>query len=438
MTVAERSMAIALRGLNRIAGSDVMDRLGVRAPAERVVYRATRDGFRAAGSAARTFQATQKLKGPARLKATRKGRELFDLSLTDEQEMLVEAFRDFGSARLRPAAAAAEKGDVPAELFAEADELGLTMLGVPEELGGAVSERSSVTAVLAAEALSHGDAGLAVAILASGGVAGALALWGDADQQAKYLPPFTSESVPVAAVALAEPRPLFDPLQPETTARATADGYVLSGVKSGVPRAADAELLVVSARLEGRGPALFLVEAKSEGVLAKADPAMGLRGAQLGQVRLEDVAVPKGALLGEADPKVMAEAVARSRIAWGAVGIGVAQAVLDYVIPYVNDRSAFGEPISHRQAVAFTVSDIAIELEGLRLVTLRAASRADAGKSFAREAALARQLADVRATRIGSDGVQLLGGHGYITEHPVERWYRDLRAVGLLDGALLV
>ena len=112
--------------------------------------------------------------------------------------------------------------------------------------------------------------------------------------------------------------------------------------------------------------------------------------------------------------------------------------MLDYVIPYVNEREAFGEPISHRQAVAFTVADIAIELEGMRLATLRAASRADQGKAFAREAALARQLCADKGMQIGSDGVQLLGGHGYVKEHPVERWYRDLRATGVMEGALLV
>ena len=111
--------------------------------------------------------------------------------------------------------------------------------------------------------------------------------------------------------------------------------------------------------------------------------------------------------------------------------------MLDYVIPYVNERKAFGEPVSHRQAVAFTVSNIAIELEGMRLSTYRAASRADQGKPYARETALARRLCSERGMAIGSDGVQLLGGHGYVKEHPVERWYRDLRAAGLMEGALV-
>ena len=118
--------------------------------------------------------------------------------------------------------------------------------------------------------------------------------------------------------------------------------------------------------------------------------------------------------------------------------MGTAQAVLDYVIPYVNERKAFGEPISNRQAVAFAVADIAIELEGMRLTTYRAASRADQELDFAREAGLARVLCADKGMAIGSAGVQLLGGHGYVKEHPVERWYRDLRAAGVMEGALLV
>jgi alkylation response protein AidB-like acyl-CoA dehydrogenase len=127
-----------------------------------------------------------------------------------------------------------------------------------------------------------------------------------------------------------------------------------------------------------------------------------------------------------------------SRLAWAALAVGTCQAVLDYVIPYVNDRVAFGEPISHRQAVAFTVADMATELAGARLAVLRAAGRLDRGLDATREIALARSLASTYGMQIGSDGVQLLGGHGYVREHPVERWYRDLRAVGVLDGVVLV
>lgn len=165
---------------------------------------------------------------------------------------------------------------------------------------------------------------------------------------------------------------------------------------------------------------------------------MGLRPAATGRLLLEGVHLPSSAILAEGDSAAYDKCVHRARIAWCALAVGTSQAVLDYVIPYVNGRIAFGEPVSNRQAVAFAVADIGIETEGMRLATYRAASRAEQGKDFAREAALARRLCAAKAMRIGSDGVQLLGGHGYVKEHPVERWYRDLRAAGVMEGALLV
>jgi alkylation response protein AidB-like acyl-CoA dehydrogenase len=429
-------MAIGLRAVRTLAGSPVLDKLGLRDEAQRVLYRASRDGFKAATTAGRTFNAAGKLGRPARLK-TAAGGDLFDLTPDDEQQMLVEAFGDFGQERLRKAALEADAGAAaPKALLEQANELGLTGLGVPEELGGAVSERSTVTTVLVVEALARGDMGIAAAILAPAGVATALSLWGDADQQAAYLPAFVGDDVPAAALAIMEPRALFDPFDLRTTATRDGDEFVLSGVKSLVLRAADAELLIVAAALEDGSAGLFIVEAGS--FLVSPAPAMGVRAAGTGEVLLEEVRVPAGALLADGDPAVYAECVRRARLAWCALAIGTSRAVLDYVVPYVNERKAFGEPISSRQAVAFAVADIGVELEGMRLATLRAAARADAGEDFARDVALARVLCSEKGAQIGSEGVQLLGGHGFVKEHPVERWYRDLRAVGVMEGALLV
>jgi len=290
---------------------------------------------------------------------------------------------------------------------------------------------------LVAEALGKGDMGLAVAVLAPGAVATALSLWGDDEQQATYLPAFTGDEVPAAALALTEPRPLFDAMAPETTATRDGHGFVLNGVKSLVPRAADAELFLVGAVLDGT-PALFLVESSTEGLEVESEPSMGVRAAALGRVILRDARVDRLALLGDDRGEAYAEAVRLSRLAWCALAIGTGQAVLDHVIPYVNERHAFGEPISNRQSVAFMVANIAIELQAMRLVTYKAASRAAQGKPFDREVALARKLCAEKGMQIGNDGVQLLGGHGFVKEHPVERWYRDLRAIGVMDGGVLV
>ncbi len=432
-------MSLGLRALNRVAGLELLDRVGMRDRAEALLYSATKNGFRAAESVGRSFNgAGPKLSAPARQARGERAAQ-FDLTPTDEQQMMREAIGEFAQAKLRPAALAANDAcAAPVELLRQANELGVTMLGVPGELDGAFEERSAVTTVLVAEQLARGDMSLALAILAPAAVGTAIGLWGDADQQSTYLTPFAGDDPPAAALAMIEPRPLFDPFELETKATASGDGYVLRGTKSLVPRAADAELFVVAAELEGRGPALFIVEAAQKGISFDAEPAMGLRAAGTGRLDFDGVKLDRGALLADADPAAYRECVRLARLGWCALAVGASQAALDYVIPYVNERIAFGEPISNRQAVAFDVANIAIELEGMRLATYRAASRADQGLDCSREVALARRLATSKGMQIGSDAVQLLGGHGYITEHPVERWYRDLRAAGLMEGALLV
>lgn len=426
-TVKRDVMGLGLGVLSKIAGSRVLAASVLRTPLQQLVQAATKGGFRAAGAVNRTFRSTRNLGKPVR-PAQADDTGLFDVTPTDDQRLLVAAVAEFAAEQLRPAA------EQPSDdLFARAGELGISMLAVPEELDGLGTQRSVVTNALVAEALAHGDLGLAVAVLAPPAVSTALTLWGDAQQQADYLPAFAGENTPAAALALHESRPLFDPFEPATTATRTPGGFRLDGVKSFVPRVAAAELFIVSAMLDGR-PRLFVLE--SGGVTVEPEPAMGLRGAATGRLHLDAVDVPAGALLGSPDD--FADVVRLCRLGWAALAAGTGKAVLDYVIPYVNERQAFGEPISHRQAVAFSVADIAIELEGLRLVMLRAASRAEQGKPYAREVALARKLAADKGMWIGSTGVQLLGGHGFVTEHPVERWYRDLRAVAVMEGIVLL
>ncbi len=428
----------AVSALSRLAQTELLDRFGLRKQTERVVFETTRAGFRTVGNVSRGFRRRGRADGrPVRVPtAAEKG--LFDLTPSEDEQMLVDVVTELAAEVLRPAAADADDAcRTPEEVLRAAQEVGLPILGVPEDLDGISTERSAMAGTLVAEALAKGDLGLAVACLAPGAVATALSLWGTDEQQATYLPAFTGDDVPAAALALTEPRPLFDALAPATTATRDGDGFVLDGVKSLVPRAADAELFVVGAMLDGR-PALFLVESATAGLGIEAEPSMGVRAAGLGRVLLQGARVGSIALLGDTDGEAYTDAVRLSRLGWCALAVGTGQAVLDYVIPYVNERQAFGEPISHRQSVAFMVADIAIELQAMRLVTYRAASRAAQGKPFDREVALARRLCAERGMQIGNDGVQLLGGHGFVKEHPVERWYRDLRAIGVMEGGVLV
>jgi alkylation response protein AidB-like acyl-CoA dehydrogenase len=434
----ERSMGFGLRALNRLAGSSLLDRIHIRKHVERALFQGTKNGFRTATAAGRTFKAAQMLGKPARQKKS-KSAGLFDVTPDDEQQMFQEAGCAFAKEKVRPAALEADDAcATPKELLDQAAELGVNMLGVPEELGGVMHEQSAVTSVLIGETLAHGDMGIAYAALAPGSVATAIGLYGSAEQEAKYLPPFTGEDVPAAALAILEPRPLFDPLKLETKVRKDGAEWVLDGAKSLVARASECELFVVAAEAEGVGPVLFAIESGAKGLAVEPEPAMGLRAAATGRLLFDGVRLPADAILGEGKPEDYEECINRARVAWCGLAVGTAQAVLDYVIPYVNERIAFGEPISNRQGVAFAVSDIGIESDGMCLATYRAASRADRGEDFAREAAIARRLCAAKGMQIGSQGVQLLGGHGFVKEHPVERWYRDLRAAGVMEGALLV
>jgi alkylation response protein AidB-like acyl-CoA dehydrogenase len=428
-------MGIGLAVLNRIASSPAIDKLGLRKATERAVYQGAKSGFQLAANANRTFKRVKGSGTPQRLGTTQDS-GLFDLTPTEDQQMMVDVIGEFADEVLRPGAEAAEKADdTSKEVLDQTSEFGLTLLNVPESLGGLSEERSVVTGVLVNEALAYGDMGQAVACLAPASVATAISLWGTDEQQQTYLPAFTGDDVPAAALAVAESRPLFDPFELQTTATATEGGYRLTGVKSAVVRGTEAELFVVAAALDGT-PRLFVVESSTPGLTLAADPSMGLRAAGLTKLSLDGAVVPETALLGTADD--YRECVRLSRLAWSALAVGTGRAVLDYTKEYVKTREAFGEPIAHRQAVAFMVANIAIELEGMRLVTLKAASRHEQGRDASREIALARKLAAEYGMKIGTDGVQLLGGHGFVKEHPVERWYRDLRAVGVLEGAVLV
>ncbi|MEI6251851.1 MAG: acyl-CoA dehydrogenase family protein [Mycobacteriaceae bacterium] len=430
--------------LTPLLGQEFLDRHQLREPLNRALKFGVKHGFSAAGASTRQFKKIQGLgKPPTRLAPS--AADYFDLTPDDDQKMIVETVRQFAEEILRPAARDADDAAAyPPALIAKAAELGVTAIKVPENFDGIAETRTAVTNALVAEALAYGDMGLALPILAPGGVASALTHWGTADQQATYLPAFAGENVPQACLAIAEPQPLFDPTMLKTVAVRTPSGYRIDGVKSLVPAAADAELFVIAAQLNGK-PALFIVESGTAGLSVTADRSMGLRAASLGRVELNKVSVPLSARLGgdsEATDSDYArdysEAIALSRLGWAALAVGTCHAVLDYVVPYVKEREAFGEPIARRQAVAFMCANIAIELDGLRLITWRGAARADRGLPFAREAALARKLGADKGMQIGLDGVQLLGGHGYTKEHPVERWYRDLRAIGVAEGVLVL
>jgi alkylation response protein AidB-like acyl-CoA dehydrogenase len=423
--------------LSRFADAPFVRKHELNKSAEKIVYLSTRTGFQAVAQARKLFKPAKPKGGVSRLTRPGHTTELFDCNITEEQQMMKDSVQQFALDVLRAQAHAADEACAcPVDLHQRAQELGLMLFAVPESYGGEGAERSLLTNVIVAEALGKGDMGQALAILAPLSAANAITQWGSATQQATYLPPFVGDEPLLATLAINEARPLFNPYEPGLTATLEGDDWQLNGIKTQVPLASRAALWLVSA-MTPNGPRIFIVEASTPGVGVRPTGNMGLHAADMGDLQFDNVRLPKSALLGEDGSSFdFIQFTDHGSLGWCALAVGCAEAVLDYAIAYCNERQAFGEPISHRQAVAFMISNIAIELESMRMLTYRAANRADLGLDWHREAFLTRTLAQEKAMEIGSNGVQLLGGHGFTKEHPVERWYRDLRAIAVLHGGL--
>ena len=418
----------ALAMLNRFAQADWPDHLKLRKPVEKLIYSGSRASFR--------LLARRAGSGTSGASPEAGGDGLFDLSLSDEQRMLVDMLEGFARDVLRPLAHDADAAAaLPASLLNQADELGLAHYGVDEAHGGMAGARTTLSNALIAEALAKGDLTLAAALLVPLSAANCIRRWGSTQQHGQWLPRFVAaHGAPVMAIAVNEPRPLFDAQLLTTQARRKGKHYLLSGEKCLVVRGLDASHLIVAAQVD-KGAALFIVDADANGVQRSPEPAMGLKACGTARLVLKAVKVPLEARLSgeQFDYQAFLDHAA---LAWCALAVGTGQAALEYVTGYCNERVAFGEPISHRQGVAFMVADIAVELDAMRLMVWRACARAEQGLPFQREAYLARLLCTEKAMKIGTDAVQLLGGHGFTKEHPAERWYRDLRALAVMAGGL--
>ncbi|ASP39347.1 butyryl-CoA dehydrogenase [Bacterioplanes sanyensis] len=432
--MARDIQGLGLNMASRFAGSEWAEKYGLRKPAEKLAYHSTKQGFKWAGQ----WLAKRSAKQQTPRLAAPDSRALFDLTLSDEQQMIHDSMRAVAQDLLRPAALSADEDrHISPELWQQCQDLGISQLAIPESFGGARSDQGDgiTTSVLLTEALAWGDLSLAYSLLAPAAVASALRQWGSSEQMAQWFPLWQQPEPIKAAIAVQEAHPLFDPQRLSCKAKKTRRGYRLTGVKTMVPFAGQASFYLVAAMLNGK-PRVFIVAADSPGLSHQATPAMGLRCSASGQLTLNKVEVGNDCLLGRGQAFDYRAFIDLGQLHWCALATGCAQAALDYLIPYCNEREAFGEPISHRQSVAFAIANIGIELESMRLLTWRAAARADPGMSFHREAYLAHVLCADKAMEIGTQAVQLLGGHGFTKEHPAERWYRDMRALSCLSSGL--
>jgi len=366
---------------------------------------------------------------------------------TEEQEVVRETLRGFAEETVRPLARDADESEtVPEELLASVWELGLTNTQIPESYGGGGEERSPITNALVLEELAWGDAALALAALAPSLFALPILDQGTEEQRQEYLPLFCTSSFHVGSLAVCEPHAAFDPFEPRTVAEPKGgEGWVLSGTKCFVPFGDRAShFLVIAREADGDGAGAgrlgaFAVPRDAGGLaISEREKNLGLRALPTHRLDLERVEVPAAARLGGEAGCDVGRILAHARVGLGAVMVGLSRAVMDYAIPYAKERRAFGEAIAQKQAVAFMLSDMAIETDASRWLVWKAASALERGEDAGRAAHLARAYAARQAMKIADNGVQVLGGHGFIREHLVELWYRHARTLGVLEGTVAV
>ncbi len=363
---------------------------------------------------------------------------MIDFEPTEEQQLVIDTVRQFAANELRPVARDCEEAaKLPEDVLARAHELGLTANALPESAGGG-GERSAVTGVLVIEELAWGDLALGLAALSPALTAFPVADLGSDAQREALLPRFTEPGFRPGSLAWVEPSMRFDPLRPETRARREGDGFVLDGHKCFVPWLEGADPIPIVAAEAEAGPQVFLVPRAAPGLAATRERNMGLRALPTAELELREVRVPAEARLGGEAGSPVRALLSRGRVAQAAAAVGVARAAFETARDYAKERHAFGVPIATKQAIAFKLADMAIEIDAARLLVWEAAWKLDRGEDAEREATLARQQIE-RVVLDATDGaVQVLGGHGYIRDYLPELLLRNARGFAGFEALALI
>lgn len=357
----------------------------------------------------------------------------------EEQQMLQDVARKFAVNDVRPAAHEAEEGRaIPDELIRKGWALGMLQAAMPEAQGG-LGERSALTSALALEELAYGDLAVALGVALPGVFALPIAAMGTEEQKAKYLGGVAEGDWAPYTAAFIEQAFDFDPEAMATTAIMEDGKYILSGEKRWVPYGDKAKLMLVYANLDGQTQA-FIVESGTAGItMGEREKLMGINALPLYRMHFDRVQVPVANRLGGEGGHAFGPLLAAMRIANSALAIGLSRAALDYSIEYAKDREVLGSKVAQKQSIAFMMAEMATEIEAMRLLTWEAAWQLDNGLDEAEHTAyLAASGAADMAMMVTDRGVQILGGHGYIREHPVELWMRNGRGFAVFTGLAIL
>jgi len=367
---------------------------------------------------------------------------MVEFSLSEEQRAMQDVAHKFAEREMRPIARECdEKQHAPMELVGKAHQAGLIGYLCPEEYGGG-GITDPLTWMVITEELAWGCSGLLLFMNATVLSAIPILLMGTDDQKRKYLGRICDADEPhLGAMCLTEPGAGSDNAAMSTTAEKKGDRYILNGTKCFISNGGIADVHVVFARMKGtvgyEGVTAFLIDGHPPGLIeGKKEDKMGCRAAPTSEVIFEDCEVPVEDRLGEEGQGFMGamKMLDFSRPLVGAIGVGVARAAFEYAAQYATERVQFGKPISRHQAIAFKIADMAIEIEAARGLVWRAAWLAGQGTPSSRAAAIAKCFAADMAMRVTTEAVQVLGGYGYMKDHPVERWMRDAKLWQIGEG----
>jgi alkylation response protein AidB-like acyl-CoA dehydrogenase len=363
------------------------------------------------------------------------------LLLTEDEQRIRDWAHGFAADHVRPVAAEMDRARaVPHEVLDAAHRAGLTTFAVPGEFGGG-GLTAALPMALIAEELSWGCVGIYSYIEGLNMFIAAVREAGTAEQQEQWLGKLCGPAPRFASFACTEPEAGSDVAGLRTAARKVPDGWLISGGKIFITNASMATALIIVARIDGTsghdGLSLFIVDGQAEGLsYGPRARTMGWRASCNCAVHLDDVFVPDSQLLGE--PGAGFGAVVRtfqlSRIEVAAASLGIARAALEYARDYAGTRQAFGQPISRYQGLSFPMADAATRLHAARLLTWEAARAADRGQPIDARAAMAKLFASETAVEVTGLAMQVLGGHGYVEDHPVEKWLRDARLETIEEG----
>ena len=364
-----------------------------------------------------------------------------DFALTDEQRLIKDTARAFTDNEIVPRARDNDRNaHFDTELVAKLAEQGYLGAIVPPEYGGAGLDYLSYGLVV--EEIGRGDSSMRTVVsVQTSLVCSAIVRWGTEEQKQRYLPKLCSGEW-LGCFGLTEPDTGSDAANQRTRARRTDSGWVINGAKMWISMGNVADVALIFAQTDPekahKGLACFLVETEGNDGYQPQEihGKLGLHGSDTAAISLSDCAVADDALLGEIGDgfKIAMTSLESGRYSVAAGCVGICQGCVDYCVDYAKEREQFGRPIASFQLVQAMLADMKVETDAARMLVYRAAYLKDTGQPNSTETSIAKLYATEAANRCATTAIQVLGGSGYVDDHPVERYFRDVRVTTLYEG----